>query len=201
MDTIEFSQLLASRICHDLISPVSAVNNGLELLLEEDDDAESRKRALELVEDSAKTTALKLKLMRAAFGAGQSLPEFSSKNDLLALIQPIATKNKVEILWDSLEGQQFNRTQTRFILNLFLVLLEALPRGGVIEFSAQDDVVECVLNSQKLIFSEEKIAYLSKQQDVPQEPRFIGFTILHHLAEAKNFQINKQDNQMTLKIA
>ena len=62
IDQIEFAQLLASRICHDLISPVAAVNNGIELLLEEDDDADSRKQALELIDDSAKMAAIKLKM-------------------------------------------------------------------------------------------------------------------------------------------
>lgn len=200
INTIEFSQLLASRICHDLISPVTAVNNGIELLLEGDDDEDSRKRALELVEDSAKAAALKLKLMRAAFGAGQSLPEFSSKKDILDLCQPIAGKNKVDILWDNPDSPTFDRTQTRLFLNLFLILIEALPRGGMIEFTVEEESIEAIVSGQKLIFSDEKIAYLTKQQTVPVEPRFIGYIILHILSEGNAFEVSKQDNSLTVKV-
>ena len=71
---LELAGLLASKICHDLISPISAVNNGLELLEEEDDDPQMRSRALELVTQSAKAASIKLQMMRFAFGIGQTLP-------------------------------------------------------------------------------------------------------------------------------
>ncbi len=205
IDAMEFAQLLASRICHDLISPVAAVNNGIELLLEEnDDDIESRNRALELIEDSAKVAAIKLKLMRAAFGAGQTLQDNCSKNELLALCQPIAVKNKVDILWDDSDNQHFSRTQSRLILNLFMILLEALPRGGMIELSTQEtpqELLRCVVDSQKLMFSDDKIAYLSGKQAIPHEPRYIGFTILHLLAEGKIYDVEKNENQLTIKLS
>lgn len=201
IDAIELAQLLASRICHDLISPVAAVNNGIELLQEEsDDDIDSRNRALELIEDSAKVAAMKLKLMRAAFGAGQTLSDNCSKNELLSLCQPIAFKNKVDILWDDSDNQHFSRTQSRLILNLLLVLLEALPRGGIIELSTET-TIKCIINSQKLMFSDEKIAYLSGKETPPNEPRYVGFIILNILANEKIFDVHKNDNQLIIELS
>jgi len=200
IDPMQFAQLLASRICHDLISPVAAVNNGIELLLEDDDDdIESRKRALELVEDSANITALKLKLMRATFGAGQSLPENNTPTDLLMLCQPIAEKNKIQILWDHPDDCTLNRTQGQVMLNLILILLEGLPRGGMIELTQQKNQMECVVQSQKLIFSDQKIAYLTQTQPVPIEPRYIGFTILHLLSPTTKYTTNKKENYLNIK--
>lgn len=196
LDPLNFSQLLASRICHDLISPVSAVNNGIELLHEEE-DSEAHKQALELIEDSAKITALKLKLMRAAFGAGQSLPNNNSVPELLSLLQPIAEKNKIQILWDN--QHSLDKTQSRIMLNLILILLESLPRGGMIEVSQDPDLnIALSVQSHKLIFSDDKVAYLNKSIEIPFEPRYIGFIILQFLAPNMQFDIIKSENALKI---
>src|ERR671928_799991 len=69
MDSLDFAALLCSRLCHDLMSPVGALNNGLELLADEQ-DPEMREKCLELLAESAHATANKLKFFRLAFGAG-----------------------------------------------------------------------------------------------------------------------------------
>ena len=68
MNAIELASLLCSRLCHDLLSPVGALNNGLELMADEQ-DPEMRERCLELLAESAKASASKLKFFRLAFGA------------------------------------------------------------------------------------------------------------------------------------
>src|SRR4051794_41217827 len=68
ISAVVFASLLCSRLCHDLLSPVGALNNGLELLADEH-DPEMRARCLELLSDSAKASANKLKFFRLAFGA------------------------------------------------------------------------------------------------------------------------------------
>jgi histidine phosphotransferase ChpT len=199
LDSLQFAQLLASRICHDLISPVCAVNNGIELLLEEKDDADSRQNALELIEDSAKMAAIKLKMMRAAFGAGQVLSENCSVNDLLSLCQPIADKNKVSVQWHNPDNRCFNLNEGRLILNLMLVILEALPRGGDIQIDTHQGISFSIA-SQKLIFSDDKVAYLTGTQEIPVEPRYIGFYLLKLLANTQHYAIQKQDNQLEIKL-
>lgn len=199
LDALQFAQLLASRICHDLISPVSAVNNGIELLLEDEDDIETRKQALELIDDSAKMAAIKLKMMRAAFGAGQVLSENSTVDDLLSLCQPIADKNKITILWHNPNNRFFNLNEGRLILNLMLLILEALPRGGNIQIDTQN-LITFSIDSHKLIFSDDKVAYLTGTQEIPVEPRYIGFYLLKLLAHNQHYAVQKQDNQLEIKL-
>jgi histidine phosphotransferase ChpT len=198
IDQIEFAQLLASRICHDLISPVAAVNNGIELLLD-DDDVDSRKQALELIEDSAKMAAIKLKMMRAAFGAGKVLSDNCSKGDILSLCQPIADKNKVTIIWKNPDTRFFNATESRLLLNLMLIILESLPRGGEITLLTENGI-ECRVDSHKLIFSDDKIAYLTGTQEIPVEPRYVGFVLLKLLAQKHRYDVQKLDNQLDIKL-
>ena len=68
MNAIDLASLLCSRLCHDLLSPVGALNNGLELMADEQ-DPEMRERCLELLNESARASANKLKFFRLAFGA------------------------------------------------------------------------------------------------------------------------------------
>src|SRR5436190_8512783 len=68
MNAIDLASLLCSRLCHDLLSPIGALNNGIELLADEQ-DPEMRERCLELLAESARASANKLKFFRLAFGA------------------------------------------------------------------------------------------------------------------------------------
>jgi histidine phosphotransferase ChpT len=67
-EALELASLLCSRLCHDMLSPVGALSNGLELLADEK-DPEMRKRCFELLEQSAKISTDKLRFFRLAFGA------------------------------------------------------------------------------------------------------------------------------------
>ena len=69
VNAIDLASLLCSRLCHDLMSPVGALNNGIELLADET-DPDMQEKCLELLADSARATANKLKFFRLAFGAG-----------------------------------------------------------------------------------------------------------------------------------
>src|SRR4028119_953582 len=68
MNSVDLSSLLCSRLCHDLMSPVGALNNGIELLADEQ-DPDMREKCLDLLADSARASANKLKFFRLAFGA------------------------------------------------------------------------------------------------------------------------------------
>src|SRR6476659_9781982 len=74
MNPVDLASLLCSRLCHDLMSPVGALNNGIELLADET-DPEMRERCLELLADSARASANKLKFFRLAFGAAGGFGE------------------------------------------------------------------------------------------------------------------------------
>jgi histidine phosphotransferase ChpT len=117
-------RLLASRLCHDLIGPVAAINNGVELLGDEDPDFV--RDAVALVGDSARKAAARLQFYRFVFGAGQGTPSGQSPQALAAALfdgGPILCDYGAAAAELGLEWQ-------KLACNLLLVAGEALPRGG-----------------------------------------------------------------------
>ena len=135
-DTIEFASLLCSRLCHDLLSPVGALNNGLELMADETDPA-MRERCLDLLGDSARTSANKLKFFRLAFGAAGGFGERVEIAEPKALIEAlIADKPNITIEW-ALAEPTLGKPAVKVLLNLALIAGDALVRGGQLDIGAE----------------------------------------------------------------
>jgi histidine phosphotransferase ChpT len=134
--SLELASLLASRLCHDLLSPVGAMSNGLELLAEEK-DPEMRKRCMELLEQSAKTSADKLKFFRLAFGAAGGFGESVAVEEPRALVEALVGNNgRIELNW-TLGAAALPKPAVKVLLNLSLIAIEALVRGGKLDIGAE----------------------------------------------------------------
>ena len=96
-DRVDFASMLASRLCHDLLSPVGAFANGLELLADEKDPA-MRERCFELLEQSARTSANKLKFFRLAFGSAGGFGELVPADEAKSAIQGIIGDRAIELV-------------------------------------------------------------------------------------------------------
>ncbi len=133
---LELASLLASRLCHDLLSPVGAMSNGLELLAEEK-DPEMRKRCMELLEQSAKTSADKLKFFRLAFGAAGGFGELVPVEEPRALIDAlVSTNGRITVNW-ALGAPSLPKAAVKVLLNLALIGIDALVRGGTLDVGAE----------------------------------------------------------------
>jgi histidine phosphotransferase ChpT len=126
---IDFASLLCSKLCHDLLNPVGAMSNGIELLADETDPA-MREQCIGLLADSARTTAAKLKYFRIAFGAaggyGDALPARELKEALLGLFP---ASGRLAINW--LVGEEMlPKLGGKLLLNMATMVGDALPRGG-----------------------------------------------------------------------
>ena len=88
MNPVELASLLCSRLCHDLMSPVGALNNGIELLADET-DPDMRDKCLALLSDSARASANKLKFFRLAFGAGGGFADLIDANEAKVALEGI----------------------------------------------------------------------------------------------------------------
>jgi histidine phosphotransferase ChpT len=126
---IDFASLLCSKLCHDLLNPVGAMSNGIELLADETDPV-MREQCLGLLADSARTTAAKLKYFRIAFGAaggyGDALPARELKDALLGLFP---ASGRLAINW--LVGEEMlPKMAGKLLLNMSTIVGDALPRGG-----------------------------------------------------------------------
>lgn len=134
--SLELASLLCSRLCHDLLSPVGALTNGLELLAEEK-DPEMRKRCFELLEQSARVSADKLKFFRLAFGAAGGFGEMVPIAEPRALVDALVGNNdRITVNW-ALAGQSLPKPAVKMLLNLSLIGIDALVRGGTLDIGAE----------------------------------------------------------------
>jgi histidine phosphotransferase ChpT len=133
---IDLASLLCSRLCHDLLSPVGALNNGLELLAEEK-DPEMRKRCMELLEQSARTSADKLKFFRLAFGAAGGFGDTVPVEEPKALIDALVAGNaRITLNW-TLGSPVLPKPAVKVMLNLAHIAIDALVRGGTLDIGAE----------------------------------------------------------------
>lgn len=153
----DLAALLCSRLCHDLLSPVGAMSNGIELLADET-DAEMQKRCVELLEQSAKTSTDKLKFFRLAFGAAGGFGEYVPVEEAQEVITSLASDAKrVELNW-SISDAKLPKAAVKVLLNLSQIALDALVRGGTLDIGAErtGGNVEIVARAtaEKLAFDE-----------------------------------------------
>ena len=133
---LDLASLLCSRLCHDMLSPVGALSNGLELLRDER-DPELRKRCMELLEQSAKASADKLKFFRLAFGAAGGFGQMVSVSEARELITAlIGDSGRITLDW-KVPSEELPKAAVKTLLNLAAIGLEALVRGGTLEVGAE----------------------------------------------------------------
>ena len=167
MTSVDFASLLCSRLCHDLLSPVGALNNGLELLADEH-DPEMRARCLELLSDSAKASANKLKFFRLAFGAAGGFGETVDSREARAAIEGLFGEgHKVKLGW-LVEDATLPKPAIKVLLNLALIAGDALVRGGQLDVGAEsvDGQVEIVVRADgpRIVLDAEMRAALTGTQ-------------------------------------
>lgn len=133
---VDLASLLCSRLCHDLLSPVGALNNGLELLTDETDPA-MRERCMDLLAESARTSANKLKFFRLAFGAGGGFGEAVDAREVELAVRGLVSENKrLELGWH-VEEPTLPKPAAKVLLNLVLLAADALVRGGSLDVGAE----------------------------------------------------------------
>ncbi|PZQ64927.1 MAG: histidine phosphotransferase [Phenylobacterium zucineum] len=129
----EIAAYLAARMCHDFISPASAISSGLDLL--DDPSAQDmREEAMGLITTSAKKLADLLSFCRVAFGASASAETFDVR-DLEKLSRGVFDHMRAELNW-AVETPAVNKPAARTLLNLAQMAGAALPTGGVAKVQA-----------------------------------------------------------------
>jgi histidine phosphotransferase ChpT len=128
MNDLDFAALLVSRVCHDLVSPVGAVVNGLEVL-EDETDVDMRADALRLVAASAEQAAARLKFCRIAFGAAGSAGAELDLNEVGRIMTGLLNGGKVDLLWQA-EPANWPKDWAKLLMNVVLAAADCLPRGG-----------------------------------------------------------------------
>src|SRR3954467_6184142 len=119
MNPVDFASLLCSRLCHDLMSPIGAFNNGIELLADET-DPDMREKCLELLADSARASANKLKFFRLAFGAGGGFGDQIDTHEAEAALEGLfGPERRIELGW-VVADDKLPKVAVKVLLNLAL---------------------------------------------------------------------------------
>lgn len=133
-DTPDYSALIASRICHDLISPIGAIGNGVELLTMEPGGAS--RPEFSLIAASVANANARIRLFRIAFGSA-ALDQRIARNEVLSILTDLGHIGRITFAWTS--QSDLARPEVRLVFLLLLCLETALPFGGRVEVTQSDD--------------------------------------------------------------
>jgi len=183
---VDFASLLCSRLCHDLLSPVGALNNGLELLADET-DPEMRARCLDLLNESARASANKLKFFRLAFGAAGGFGDAVDAREAKAAIDGLfGSDGRVEINW-LVEESTLSKTAIKVLLNIVLIAGDALVRGGRLDIGVEvagrrTEIVVRAEGPRLVLDPELRTALTGETGENALTPRAAAAWLVHQLA-------------------
>lgn len=197
MNAVDLASLLCSRLCHDLMSPVGALNNGIELLADET-DPDMREKCLELLADSARASANKLKFFRLAFGAGGGFGEAIDTHEAEAALEGVfGPERRIELGW-MVTADKLPKGAVKLLLNVALLAGDALVRGGRLDVGAEDNgkSLELAIRAEgpRILLDptlRETLARGSSGDTV--EPRAAGAWLAHSLAAEAGGTIQLSD--------
>jgi len=135
IDALDLAALLCSRVCHDLISPVGAIVNGLEVY-EEDNDEATKTFALDLIKKSAQTASSRLQFCRLAFGAAGSAGAEIDLGDAESMARGFIEDEKVKLTWN-LPRLLLPKNRVKLLLNMLIIAGQTIPRGGTLVVDPQ----------------------------------------------------------------
>jgi len=127
----DLAALLCSRVCHDIISPVGAINNAIELF----DDGAAQDDAIDLIRMSAANASARLQFARMAFGASGASNSEIDLREAAIVAQKYMEHEKADLLWQ-LEPRLIAKNAVKLLLNLILIANASIPRGGRIQITS-----------------------------------------------------------------
>jgi len=134
---LRLCELLAARLCHDLVGPIGAVANGVELIGEDGSGADAE--VVRLISGSAKVASNRLQAFRVAFGSGNTLPTAGWSNTVRDLAMGLVEEGKAVLDWQPIAPEAeagADRRVAKVLLNLVLIALDSMMRGGTVRVEA-----------------------------------------------------------------
>lgn len=167
-DQLTLASILCSRLCHDLVNPVGAVNNGIEILVDED-DPEMQKQVLDLLEQSTRQVSNRLRFFRLAFGAASGMEDSLPLDDVRSAAEAFFADGKTVLDWQP-QVSELTKDGAKVLLNLVLVAGESLIRGGgvTVQVSRNGDgiILDVMAEGQRVLLSDGVHEALSGAADV-----------------------------------
>lgn len=192
---IRLAEVLASRLCHDLITPIGAINTGLELFEEASSSSPSdTKDILNLIHQSAETAAARVSLFRVAFGSSGG---FVALGDVRKLLEAYYSRSKIDLHWKDPFPQDLSLDGWgRLLLNSAFWMGECAPRGGHIHITSPQEknpFLQLHLKAESIILHQGTLEAL--EGTLPPEqltPRTAPCYLIHHLVKENQYSLSVQ---------
>lgn len=162
-----FAEMMTTKFCHDIAGPVGAIANGVEFLA--DADADMHEQAIKLIANSSTEASVRLQFYRHAYGVNSS-DAAVNLGDTRKLVVDFFNQAKPELVWPVglVENLSIGVTslQRKIALNLMIVAIAALPRGGQVEFLAGDNFLSVTARGEAIKFGQIEQEFLGGQKTV-----------------------------------
>lgn len=191
--TAQIIELLASRICHDIISPVGAINNGIELMQEI--GADGLDDGLELVAYSASQSAAKLSAFRMAYGAGGRDPNIKPEDVQKVFGELIRAEGKISQTWDpygNLGPKILPPAYCKMLMCSMMLAMECLPKGGYISVRpAGENATTIIAEGEGAVVRDQVEEALSQKIDPDDlDPRLVHPYAISVLASGYGYDLS-----------
>jgi len=204
MDDIEFAAFLVSRVCHDLVGPLGAVVNGLEVM-EDERDAGMRAEAMKLVTSSANQALARLQFLRIAFGAAGSAGAELDIGEVGRLVGGLLEGGKVQLHWQS-TPVNWPKNWAKLLMNAAFLGADCLPRGGQLHVVAGSNLAHpsfriVATSPYARALEEVERAVRGETADAHLDARGIQPYLTHKLARQLNAGLTLQAREGVVEIA
>jgi histidine phosphotransferase ChpT len=202
MTEIEFAALLVSRVCHDLVGPLGAVVNGMEVL-EDERDPGMRADAIKLVTMSADQALARIQFMRIAFGAAGSAGAELDLGEIGRLTSGLLQGGKIQLAWNA-QRLYWPKDWAKLLMNATLLAADCLPRGGLVtvETGADTLVPSFLIRAQgQSARVTEEVAHALAGEATDVDARHVQPFLTHKLSRSVNtaLAIVPMDGMVELK--
>jgi histidine phosphotransferase ChpT len=195
-DAAVLMELLSSRICHDIISPVGAINNGIEFMEDAEGDAEGIKQASELIAHSAQAASARLQAFRIAYGAGGRDSNLKPEDIQKAFAALTRAEGKVRQSWDPYGPLGIDAKTKGFgkvLMGAMMLAADCLPKGGIVTVDAEGSATKIRGEHADAVIRDGVEQALRHETDIATlDPRLIHPYALNVMAKALGFTIESR---------
>ncbi|MBK0328482.1 histidine phosphotransferase [Rhodobacteraceae bacterium F11138] len=192
---INLASLIGSRICHDLISPIGAITNGLELL---DLAGSVQGPELDLIADSVGNAGARIRFFRIAYGAAGE--QLLGRPEVVSVLDDLGRGGRQTIQWAPLDAQP--RTLVRLAFLALQCCETAMPYGGVVRIMAEDGVWTITGRADKLVIDDALFDGLTTPDALPEiTPALVQFALLPTVAAdlGRTVRSTHEPGQITIR--